>query len=111
MPTESELNAAIEAMLAAYREAVPTKPAHVAAAHLEGLGELREQLSAVLSDGAKPRADDLPVSGRLKCPAYMDRGRPIPPLYEVGDGEKRARGISPAAAVAAWNRGEFVKGV
>lgn len=108
--TEAELNLAIEEKLAAYREAVETQPARVAAAHLDGVKELRQQLSDLLSAGAVPRVEGLAVIGMLKCPAYpISGGRTVSAVYEVGDGEYRSRGSTPEAAVAAWNRGEYVK--
>lgn len=109
MRTEKEITAAIAAAQASYNAIASTGTAAEIRAKTETLTALRTELAEVLADGAVPRADAPAPLGMLKRPAYIDRGNPYPPIYEVSDGEVRARGWSPALAVENWNNGVFVE--
>lgn len=112
MRKEAEIRAELESARAAYQAEANTAPA--ARAHELGgrVRALQAELAAALAEGAQPCAGcgSLP-HGMLRSEAS---GR-VPAIYEVGclrcgteGAPVAARGLTPAAAVAAWNASEFV---
>lgn len=102
MKTEKKLLADIDKAQASYLEIVHTKPAKDVRKKAERVRELKQELSDLLSEGAKDCPD---------CKVKPHGMRKSESIYEVGclNCEKRARGGAPSVAVERWNDGELVK--
>lgn len=106
MRTEKQITKEIAEIRAAYQEAAATRPAAEARAILEPLKGLQQELSDLLSAGAKP----CPMCGAAAM-GMTREAKPHLGRFEVGCPACpiRARAHSVAEAVADWNAGEYTE--
>lgn len=74
--------------------------------------DLRIAIARAITGDAGPCPDcAAPAMGMLKTPGHVNKGQPVPPVYEIGcsgDCRKRARGWTPELARERWAKGEYV---
>lgn len=102
---------------AEYHEAAGSENAAQLAERTARIKAFMKAQSESIAAGAAPCPDcQTPPHGMLRTPGYNQRGRKVPPTYEVGclgcgevDGLRHAaQGSSPAEAVKAWNEHDWV---